>query len=459
MSVLLVRDNAAVVPETQYAVTSDGLSIAYQAVGDGPPDIVFVRAWLTNVEHDWEERVLAHVFRRIASFGRLLVFDRRGMGLSDPAGEDAASLDAQMDDLTAVLDAVGSVRTSLIGVSDAGTPLCALYAASHPERVDRLVLYNPHVRALRDESYPWGDTAEELAQGEEDIVRGWGRVDAAVKTLQFIAPSRAHDAALADWMATSQRRSMPPKAARVMIEKSTDYDVRDVLSAVRCPTLVIHRGGPETPLPEAEWVSQKIPGSVLTMIPSPDHMLISGNTDAVIDEIEEFLTGTIRTAPVMDRILTSVLFTDIVSSTEELTRVGDSGWADLLQRHHEAVRRLIATYRGTEMDTAGDGFFVAFDGPARAVRCAQQIVNAVRRIGLHVRVGVHTGECEVVDGKFTGLAVVVAARVMALADRDTILVTSTVKDLTAGSGLSFESSGAVTLRGVPDQWELHRVRQ
>jgi pimeloyl-ACP methyl ester carboxylesterase len=448
------------VPETLYGRTVDGLSIAYQALGDGPPDVVLIRAWHTNVEYDWDERVLAHVFRRIASFGRLIVFDRRGMGLSDPAYDgSASSLDAWMDDLTAVLDAIGSESASLVGITNAGTPLCALYAASRPDRVDRLVLYNPHVRELRSDDYPWGDTQEDLDTAEEEIMRGWGRVEAAVKLLHVIAPSRADDITLAEWLATSQRRSASPRAARALMKQSAGIDVRDVLPAIHCPTLVIHRGGPDTPFEEAEWVAARIPASRLVSIPSSDHMFISGDTDAVVDEIERFLTGLVRSAPVLDRTLASLVFTDIVSSTQQLAKVGDRGWAELVERHNHEVRRMIATYRGTEMDTAGDGFFAAFDGPGRAVRCAQEIVTAVRRFGLRVRVGVHTGECEIADGKFSGLAVVVAARVMAKAEPETILVTNTVKDLTAGSGLHYDDVGRHALKGVPDEWQLYRVRE
>lgn len=445
-------------PQTQYARTADGLSIAYQTLGEGPPDLVFVRAWHTNVEHDWDERVLAHVFRRLSTFGRLILFDRRGTGLSDPAGSEAANLDARMDDVTAVLDAVGCGRATLIGLSDFGTPLCALYAASHPDRVDRLVLYNPHVREIRTEDYPWADSEQDLIEQTEQLIASWGDLDAAAKALQYIAPSRADDPALAEWLATSQRRSASPRAARLLAEVSARTDVRDVLPAIRCPTLVVHRGAPTTPLEEAEWITSRIASARLVSFASPDHMLISGDTDAVVDEIERFITGDLRTAPVFDRVLASLLFTDIVSSTEELARIGDHGWRQLIEQHHAVVRQLLATYRGVELDTAGDGFFASFDGPARAVRCAQDIVSAVRQLGLRVRAGVHTGECEVAGDKLSGLAVVVAARVMAIADPETTLVTSTVRDLTAGSGIDYADAGRHVLKGVPDEWQLFRVR-
>lgn len=442
------------IPETRYARTVDGLSIAYQVAGDGPPDVVLLRAWHTNVEYDWEERVLAHVFQRVASFGRLILFDRRGTGLSDRIGAELPTLDQRMDDIIAVLDAVGSSRAALVGLA-AASMLTATFAASYPERTQALVLHEPHARGSYATDYPWSATLEQTPRHRQAIERGWGSVTYARELLAQIAPSRADDAALIQWLATSQRRSAPPQAAAALAAMDYQTDVRHVLPAVRVPTLVLQRTAASAE--ESRWIAGQIPGARLVSLPGPDHMLISGNTDAAVDEIERFLTGTVQTAPQLDRVLATVLFTDLVESTRHLARAGDRGWADLVSQHHAIVRGLLKTYRGQENDTAGDGFFATFDGPTRAVRCAQEIVRSLQPIGLEVRAGIHTGECETADGKAAGIAVVVAARVMARAAGGQILVTRTVKDLVAGSGLIFGAAGEHQLKGIPGTWQLYTV--
>lgn len=442
------------IPATRYAQTADGVSIAYQTLGEGPIDIVLLRQWHTNLEHDWEERVLAEVFRRIAGFGRLILFDRRGTGLSDPIGADLPELDARVDDLTAVLDAAGSATAALITVGKAGAPsIGCFFAATYPERMSALVLYNPRACGHFAPDYPWGarpeDTAVELAETKQS----WGEIEPIVEDFAFTASSRTSDRAFAEWWAASQRRSASPRVAQALLAMEVATDVRDVLPAISCRTLVIRRG-PLQPVEEAAWIAGQIPSARLLEMPGSDHMLISGDTDAVIDEVERFLTGAVHTAPVLDRVLATILFTDLAASTEQLARLGDHDWAELIRRHHAVVRGLLETYRGRELDTAGDGFFAVFDGPARAVRCAQQIVEDVSRLGLVVRAGVHTGECEVVEEKLAGLAVVVAARVMALAAPGTVLVSSTVKDLTAGAGIELIDAGSHQLKGVPGSWQL-----
>jgi class 3 adenylate cyclase len=443
-----IADDASVqIPETRYARTVDGLSVAYQTVGRGPPDVVLLRAWHTNVEFDWEERVLAHVFQRIASFGRLIVFDRRGTGLSDRIGGDLPTLEQRMDDIVAVLDAVGSPRAAVIGLA-AASMLTATFAATYPQRTQALVLHEPRARGSYAEDYPWSATAEQRRKHREVIETGWGSHAHARELLANLAPSRADDVALVEWLATSQRRSAPPHAAVALATMDYETDIRHVLPALRVPTLVLNRRADSAE--ESGWIAAQIPGASLVHLPGRDHMLISGDTDAAIDEIERFLTGAVRSAPQLNRILATVLFTDLVESTRHLARVGDRGWAELLDRHHAIVRDLLKTYRGQEVDTTGDGFFATFDGPARAIRCAQEIARSLRPLGLEVRAGIHTGECEIADGKAAGIAVVVAARVMAQAVGGQVLVTNMVKDLVAGSGLTFAAAGAYELKGVPD---------
>jgi class 3 adenylate cyclase len=442
------------IPATRYALTADGVSIAYQTLGAGPLDVVLLRAWHTNLEHDWEERVLAQVFRRIGGFARLILFDRRGTGLSDAIGADPPELDARVDDLTAVLDAAGSETAALITVGITGAPsIGCFFAATHPARTSALVLYNPSACGHVAPDYPWGVTHEETAADLAEAKESWGDIETVVAGLAVRAPSRASDRAFAEWLAASQRRSASPRAAQALIAMEAATDVREVLPAISCRTLVIRRG-PLQPVDEAAWITGQIRSARLLDLPGPDHMLLSGDTDGVLDEIERFLTGGLHTAPVLDRVLATILFTDLVASTEELARLGDHGWTELIARHHAVVRGLLATYRGRELDTAGDGFFAVFDGPARAVRCAQQIVEDVSRLGLTVRAGVHTGECEVLETKLAGLAVVVAARVMALATPGTVLVTSTVKDLTAGAGIDLIDAGNHELKGIPGSWQL-----
>jgi class 3 adenylate cyclase len=440
------------IPETRYARTVDGLSIAYQTAGYGPVDVVFMRAWHTNVEFDWEERILAHVFRRISSFGRLILLDRRGTGLSDRAGAETPTLEQRMDDIVAVLDAAGSQRAALIGVASASM-LTAIAAATYPERTQALVLWEPRARGSATADYPWSSTAEQTRRYQEAIKNGWGSLRHAREVLAMLAPSRADDDVFAGWLATSQRRSAPPQAALALAVMDYETDVRQVLPAIGAPALVLNRRASSAE--ESRWIAAQIPGARFVNLPGDDHMLISGDTDGAVDEIERFLTGAVRTAPELDRVLATVLFTDLVESTRRLTAVGDRGWADLMQRHHAVVRELLKTYRGQEMDTAGDGFFATFDGPARAVRCAQEIVRSLHSLGLGVRAGIHTGECETADGKAAGLSVVVAARVMARATDGQVLVTNTVKDLVAGSGLTFDAAGTHELKGIRDPWQLY----
>jgi len=432
-------------PRTHYATALDGVTIAYQTIGNGPRDIVLLRAWYTNVEHGWEDPVLARLMTRLASFGRLILLDRRGMGLSDRPAQ-LPTVEARVDDLRRVLDDLGVERAVLVGVGSAGAVL-TVFTASAPDRVEALVLYNPPApRGIRATPEDW-----------DERIRGWGSEESARELARDAAPSRADDEAFVRWLAADERLSASPGMARRMLEVDLATDVSGVLPSVRAPTLVLARDGSPNDRAVAGEVAALIPGANLAILPGSDHMLISGPTDAAIDEIERFVTGTVHTSTESNRVLATVLFTDLVDSTSQLSRVGDRAWQDLIARHDEEVGRLIETYRGRVMDTAGDGFFAVFDGPSRAVRCAIEIGEALARLGLKVRCGLHTGECEINGDKLSGLAVVVAARTMALAGAGEVLVTATVHDLIAGSGLDFINIGEHTLKGVPGSRSIFRL--
>ena len=432
-------------PRTRYAATLDGTMIAYQTMGEGPPDVVLLRAWYTNLEHGWDDPVLARLMTRLASFGRLVMLDRRGMGLSDRPAQ-LPTVEARVDDLRCVMDELGVGQAVLVGVG-AACAVLTVFAASVPDRVKAVVLFHPPM--------PRGVP---LAPAEwDDEVERWGTVEQARHNVAEIAPSRVDDEAFIRWLAADARLSASPGMARRMLEVDLATDVTDVLPSVQAPTLVLAReGSPDDRAGSAE-VAALIPGASLVTVPGSDHMLISGPTDAAVDEIERFVTGTVRTSTESNRVLATVLFTDLVDSTSQLSRLGDRAWQDLVGRHDDHMRQLIETYRGRVMDTAGDGFFAVFDGPSRAVRCAKEIGEALAKLGLKVRCGLHTGECEVNGDKLSGLAVVIAARTMSLAGAGEVLVTATLHDLVAGSGLDFVDIGEHTLKGVSGSRSIFRL--
>jgi pimeloyl-ACP methyl ester carboxylesterase len=437
-------------PETRYA-RSGGLNIAYQVAGDGPLDLVYVPGWISNVELNWEEPAQAHVLERLARFSRLILFDKRGTGLSDPVPLDRLPpLEERMDDVRAVLDAVGSRQSAVFGFSEGGL-MSVLFAATYPERVTALALYGTFAKRIWSGDYPWAPKPDARAREIEQLERDWAtRMD-----LDQLAPSE--DDAFKQRLATYFRRSASPGAAVALMRMNTEIDVRDVLPSIQAPTLVMHRvGDRDVKVEEARWIAAQIPGAKYVELPGDSHTLWAGNTDEIVDELEEFLTGT-RSPRESDRVLATVLFTDIVDSTERATRVGDARWREMLAAHHAIVRRELARYRGREVDTAGDGFFATFDGPARAIRCAAAIRDGVRAVDLQVRAGLHTGECELVDSKVGGIAVHIGARVASLAAPGEVLVSSTVKDLVAGSGIAFEDRGEQQLKGIADAWRLFRV--
>ena len=436
-------------PETHYA-KSDDVHIAYQVTGEGPIDLVFVPGFVSHVEASWQSPGSAKCFRRLASFSRLILFDKRGTGLSDRTSH-IFTLEQRMDDVRAVMDAVGSERAALFGVSEGG-PMSILFAATYPERATALVLYGTYAKRAWAEDYPFGWRDEEWAAFFANVESHWGTPRGL--NLDIWAPSIARDEHAQGEMAAYMRTAASPGAVRAVMQMNREIDVRHVLPAVRVPTLIVHRTGDRNiAIQHARYIAEHIPGARLVELPGDDHMPWLGDSDVLLDEVEEFLTG-VRHGPDPDRVLATVLFTDIVGATERAAELGDRKWRDLLARHHSLVRRELHRFRGREIDTAGDAFFATFDGPARAIRCAGAIREAMTSLGLTIRVGLHTGECEVMDEKVTGIAVHIGARVLSHAAPGEVLVTSTVKDLVAGSGLSFVEHGVYALKGVPGAWRL-----
>jgi len=439
----------AVQTETRYA-DNGGVSIAYQVVGQGPRDLVLVPGWVSNVEMFWEEPSCAHFLRRLASFSRLILFDKRGTGLSDKVSvEEPPTLEQRMDDVRAVMDAVGSDRAALYGYSEGG-PMCALFAATYPERSLALIMDGSFARRVRTPDYPWGMTEEEHGRRLEQIRAAWGGPVGVAQR----APSRADDPRFREWWARFLRMSASPSAAVALTSMNAEIDIRHLLPAIRVPTLILHRSGDMVfDIGGSRYMAGQIPGAKFVELPGADHLPWVGDADATLDEIEEFLTG-VRPDADPNRVLSTVLFTDIVRSTEQAAEVGDRRWRTLLDDHHAVVRKELRRFRGREVSTAGDGFLATFDGPARAIRCAGAITEAVKPLGLEVRAGLHTGEIELMGDDVAGIAVHIAARVAALAGPGEVLASSTVKDLVAGAGICFADRGTHVLRGVPDEWRL-----
>jgi len=430
-------------PPTRYARSGEA-RIAYQVIGDGSPDVVVVGGPASHLDLQWEDPETARVRRRYGSFARAIFFDRRGTGLSDPV-DRLPSLDLQMDDLDAVLDAVGVERVALIGAVEAG--LCAMYAATHPDRVSALVLIN----VAGSGEVTLGD--ERRAQILDLIENHWGEG----RFTQLYAPERARDERFADWWARFERACVSPLVARRIVDLNAQADVTGVLPAIRVPTLVlIRRDNPLVPVAAARAAASLIPDARVVEADGADLYNWPGADDPEMDLIEELLTGR-RPQRSAERVLATVLFTDIVGSTEHAARIGDRAWRDVLDRHHAIVRELLDRFRGREIKTLGDGFVATFDRPAGAVRCAQEIVEQVDPHGLSVRCGLHTGECELLEGDIGGIAVHISARVIALARGGEVVVSSTVKDLVVGSDLDFDERGTHKLRGVPGEWRLYAV--
>jgi class 3 adenylate cyclase len=430
---------------------SSGVNIAYQVHGEGELDLVFVPGFVSHVELLWEYAPTARFLRRLSSFARLVVFDKRGQGLSDrPA--DPPTLEESMDDLRAVLDAAGCERSAVLGISEGG-PMSMLFAASYPERVSALVLYGTYARMVRSPDFPLGVPSSALDRWAEMMRREWG----GPVGMRYWAPSALGDAEAEGWWGRLLRQGTSPAGAIALIDLYREMDVRGILSSIDVPALVLHRADDTVVrAAQGEFLAAKIPDAHFVAVPGRDHLVWTEDQDTLLDEVEEFLTGS-RRAHEPERALATVLFTDIVSSTEAAARLGDRRWRDLLERHDAIVRRQLAIHRGREVKTMGDGFLATFDGPARAIRCAGAIREAVHEIELQVRAGIHTGEVELIGDDVGGMAVNIGARIGALADPGEVLVSSTVRELVVGSGLEFSERGTHTLKGAPDRWRLFAV--
>jgi class 3 adenylate cyclase len=437
-------------PTTLYARTGD-LSIAYQVLGDGPRDLVLVPGFVSHLEWAWEEPSLARFLERLASFSRLITFDKRGTGLSDPV-DAPPTYEERMDDLRAVMDDADSERAAIIGVSEGGA-MAALFAAAYPQRTTALVLYGAYARLSSAPDYPEGFPRETLEKYLLGLIEGWGRPE----QLRLWAPTRAGDARLATWFAAFQRMGASPGMARKLVLSYPDLDVRGVLGAIKVPTLVLQRSGdPQVRVPLGRYLGSHIPNARYVEIEGDDHLFFVGDTDAVLGEIEEFLTG-VRRGPEPDRALATVLFVDIVGSTDIATAMGDRRWRDILIAYTELVTRLVSRFHGRLVKTIGDGILATFDGPARAIRCAAAIRDGVHAFGVEVRAGLHAGEVELLGDDVGGVAVHIAARVIAEAGPGEIVTSSTVKELVAGSGIAFVDAGLHSLKGFPDRWRLFWV--
>jgi pimeloyl-ACP methyl ester carboxylesterase len=438
-------------PEVRYARSGD-VQIAYQVLGEGDVDLVFVMGWLTNLETYWELPGYRRFMQRLAGFTRLILFDKRGMGLSDRTL--AGTLEERMDDVRAVMDAVGSERAVLLGVSE-GAPLSMVFAATHPERTAGLIFVGGEVKEILEDDWPLGQsTRTDYEAMLQKVLNGdWGKV-----TRVWFAPSVEHDPAAIDWLARLERSAASPGAAVAFMRLGSEIDVRHVPPSIHVPTLVLHTpDDPVVPYEQARWLAGQIPDARLVDLKGKDHVPWFDVADQVIAETREFLTG-FREAPEPETALATVLFTDIVGSTDRARELGDAKWTELLEQHHTTVRRVLRQYRGREIDTAGDGFFAAFDGPARGIRCAQAILEALDGIGIEARSGLHTGEVEVVGDDLAGIAVHIGARVAAAAGPREVLVSSTVRDLVAGSGIEFEDRGLHELKGLDEPRRLYAVR-
>jgi pimeloyl-ACP methyl ester carboxylesterase len=437
---------------TRY-VKSSGVSIAYQVHGEGPLDLVFVPGFVSHVELLWEYPPLARFLRRLASFSRLIVFDKRGQGLSDRP-PDPPTLEDSMDDLAAVMDAAACRRAAVFGISEGG-PMSALFAATYPERVSSLVLYGTYARMVNSPSYSIGIPNEALDRWARMMREEWG----GPLGVRLWAPSCDGDPEFERWWGRVLRQGTSPSGAIALIDLYRELDVQAALPSIGAPTLVLHRKDDKiVPARQGVYLAEQIPAARYVELEGADHLPFAGDQDALLDHVEEFLTGS-RRAREPERALATVLFTDIVGSTERAAELGDRAWRDLLERHDATVRRQLAVHRGREVKTLGDGFLAVFDGPARAIRCAAAIREELAAIGIEVRSGIHTGEVELIGEDVGGMAVNIGARIGALAGSGEVLVSSTVRELVVGSGLEFADRDRHALKGAPGEWHLYAAEE
>jgi DNA-binding winged helix-turn-helix (wHTH) protein/pimeloyl-ACP methyl ester carboxylesterase len=439
-------------PETMYARSGD-VNIAYQVIGDAPLDLVFVMGWVSHLEYFWREPSFARFLLRLASFSRLILFDKRGTGLSDRVPiNKLPTLEQRMDDVRAVMESVGSERAALCGVSEGG-PMCSLFAATYPEKTIALVMIGTYAKRLRDAEYPWAPTTKERQHFFEEIRAHWG----GPVGIEERAPTMANDPQFREWWATYLRMGASPGAALALTQMNAEIDVRHVLPSIHVPTLVIHRTEDQClKVEEGRYVAERIPGAKYVELPGQDHLPFVGSQDMILDEVEEFLTG-VRYELEPDRVLATVLFTRIVDSQEQVGRFGMSRWQELINRLRAHVGKKIEGFRGREIDMIGNRPLAIFDGPARAIRCASAIVEYSSHLGVEMRAGLHTGECDMVDGKVGGIAAEIGVEIAKRAAAGEVLVSNTVKDLVAGSGIRFEDRGTHNLAGILGEWRLFGV--
>jgi pimeloyl-ACP methyl ester carboxylesterase len=443
-------------PQTKYAKSGE-INIAYQVLGDGPFDVVWVPGSFSHVELNWTIPNRAAFNRRLASFCRLIMFDKRGTGMSDRA-QGIPNLETRMDDVRAVMDAAGSERAALFGVSEGG-PMTVLFAATYPKRVWGLILFASFPRQMWAPDYPSGVTEEELRTETAEMEHAAVDPGYFDKLAHGLAPSADEDSRRA--LSQMMRQAGTPGARLDLVRMNKEIDVRAVLPAIRVPTLVMNRAGDDPfNVGGSRYLAERISGARHVELEGADHAPQAGDAEPVLAEMQAFLEASWYARKDEDEhnsVLATILFTDIVGSTQKIAELGNRAWSEVIKEHHATIRRQLSRYRGVEMDTAGDGFFATFDGPARAIRCAQEIVESVRPLGLEVRAGLHTGECELADGKVAGIAVSLGARVAAEAGPSEVLVSGTVRDLVAGSGLEFVDRGTRELKGVPGEWRLYAV--
>lgn len=442
-------------PKTKYTKSGE-FNIAYQVVGEGPIDIVYIPGWVSNIDMMWTEPRLAAFLTGLAKFSRLILFDKRGTGLSDRRN-NLSTLEERMDDIRAVMDAVGSDRAVLFGHSEGGS-VSVLFAGTYPHRTIALITFGVFAKRKYSEDYPWAPSDAERQNFYKMVEENWA--DGDMQGLSSLVPSLAGDAKFMDWLASYFRSGASPGAALDLARMNTEVDITNILSSIQVPTLLIYRTGDnDVHVDEGKYIAKRIVDSKFVELPGDDHLFWAGDSFAVLAEIEEFITG-VRPTKVFDRILSTILFTDIVSSTEHLSTKGDKKWMEVLEAHNQIVRTELNKFNGKEIKSTGDGFLLTFDGPSRAIRCAEAIRDAVKILNIEIAAGIHTGECEIFDvGDIGGIAVHVAARVLNEAEPSQILITMTVKNLLGGTGLEFTDLGDVSLKGIDESYRLFALQK